>query len=84
MEIGERLANCFQIGMRLRVGIHVLLQLIANLAARRADASVCVGAGRRVSVSGCANIADTVQRYMPPPADYAPLPEDTPPPAPPP
>lgn len=45
-----------------------------------ANADVCVSAGRRVSVSGCANIADTVAPYVPPPAYYAPLPEDPPPP----
>jgi hypothetical protein len=49
-----------------------------------ASADVCVGAGRRVSVSGCANIADTVNPYVPPPACYAPRPEDFPPPPPPP
>ncbi|OHT88593.1 hypothetical protein [Mycobacteroides saopaulense] len=49
-----------------------------------ANADVCVGGGRRISVSGCANIADTVQRYAPPPEDYAPLPDDPPPPPPPP
>jgi hypothetical protein len=47
-----------------------------------AQADVCVSAGRRVSVSGCANIADTVAPYVPPPAYYAPLPEDPPPPPP--
>ncbi|WP_067968088.1 hypothetical protein [Mycolicibacter icosiumassiliensis] len=36
----------------------------------------CVGVGRRVYVSGCADPA-------PPPAYYAPLPEDVPPPPPP-
>ena len=41
-----------------------------------ASADVCVGAGRRVSVSGCANIADTVNAYVPPPAYHAPRPED--------
>ena len=45
-----------------------------------AHADVCVSAGRRVSVSGCANIADAVAPYVPPPAYYAPLPEDPPPP----
>jgi hypothetical protein len=29
-----------------------------------------------VSVSGCANIADTVGAYVPPPAYYAPMPYD--------
>jgi hypothetical protein len=53
-----------------------------------ANADVCgsVG-GRRVSVSGCGSIADAVAPYIPPPAVYAPLPEDydaAPPPPPPP
>lgn len=46
-------------------------------------ADVCVNAGRRISVSGCTNIADAVAPYAPPPTDYAPLPEDYPPPPPP-
>jgi hypothetical protein len=41
-----------------------------------ANADVCVNAGRRVSVSGCANIADAVAPYVPPPAYYAPMPYD--------
>lgn len=45
-----------------------------------AGADVCASAGRRISVSGCANIADAVAPYVPPPAYYAPLPEDPPPP----
>jgi hypothetical protein len=49
-----------------------------------AQADVCVNAGRRVSVSGCANVADAVAPYVPPPVGYAPLPEDYPPPPPPP
>ena len=48
-----------------------------------ARADVCVNAGRRVSVSGCTNVADAVAPYAPPPAAYAPLPEDYPPPPPP-
>lgn len=44
-----------------------------------ASADVCAGVGRRVSVSGCTNLAD-----VPPPSDYAPLPQDFPPPPPPP
>lgn len=47
-----------------------------------ANADVCVGAGRRVQVSGCANVADAVAPYVPPPAYYAPMPEDPPPPPP--
>ena len=45
-----------------------------------ANADVCVSGGRRVSVSGCANIADAVAPYVPPPAYYAPMPYDPPPP----
>jgi hypothetical protein len=45
-----------------------------------ANADVWVSAGRRVSVSGCANIADAVAPYVPPPAYYAPMPYDPPPP----
>jgi hypothetical protein len=48
-----------------------------------ANADVCASVGRRVSVSGCTNVADTVNAYVPPPADYAPLPQDFPPPPPP-
>ena len=33
-----------------------------------ANADVCVSVGRRVSVSGCANVADAVAPYVPPPA----------------
>lgn len=40
-----------------------------------ATADVCVGVGRRVHVSGCRDLT-------PPPAYYAPLPEDMPPPPP--
>jgi hypothetical protein len=49
-----------------------------------AQADVCVSVGRRVSVGGCTHIADTIANYAPPPAYYAPLPEDYPPPPPPP
>ncbi|OBF85696.1 hypothetical protein, partial [Mycolicibacterium fortuitum] len=43
-----------------------------------AHADVCASGGRRISVSGCVNIADAVAPYVPPPAYYAPLPEDVP------
>lgn len=49
-----------------------------------AGADVCAGVGRRISVSGCTNVADTVNTYAAPPSDYAPLPQDFPPPPPPP
>lgn len=47
-----------------------------------ARADVCASVGRRISVSGCTNVADTIGTYAPPPADYAPLPGDYPPPPP--
>jgi hypothetical protein len=51
-----------------------------------ANADVCASAGRRIQVSGCANLADVMAPYVPPPAYYAPMPEDyyAPPPPPPP
>jgi hypothetical protein len=45
-----------------------------------ANADVCASAGRQVQVSGCANIADAKASYVPPPAYYAPMPYDPPPP----
>ena len=41
-----------------------------------ANADVCASAGRRISVSGCANLGDVMAPYVPPPAAYAPMPED--------
>ena len=43
-----------------------------------AGADVCASVGRRVSVGGCANLADTIADYVPPPAYYAPMPDDEP------
>ena len=45
-----------------------------------ANADVCANVGRRISVSGCANLADPLAPYVPPPAYYAPMPSDPPPP----
>jgi hypothetical protein len=42
---------------------------------------VCAGvSGQRVSAGRCANVADAVAPYVPPPAYYAPMPYDPPPP----
>jgi hypothetical protein len=60
-------------------GLHGLVEPSAV-----ANADVCASVGRRVSVSGCTNVAGTVGAYMPPPGAYAPLPGDFPPPPPPP
>jgi hypothetical protein len=41
-----------------------------------AYADVCASAGRRVTVSGCADLADVIAPYAPGPGYYAPLPDD--------
>jgi hypothetical protein len=41
-----------------------------------ARADVCASAGRRISVGGCVDVAGAIADYAPPPAAYAPLPED--------
>ncbi len=38
-----------------------------------AYADVCVSAGRRISVSGCANLSDVMAPYVVPPNAYAPI-----------
>ncbi|PQP53577.1 hypothetical protein, partial [Mycolicibacterium austroafricanum] len=55
----------------------VTLGLTAVAEAPRAGADVCgsVG-GRHVSVNACGNVADAIAPWVPPPAAYAPLPED--------
>jgi hypothetical protein len=46
-----------------------------------ANADVCGGySGPRVTAGGCAGLPDTVNYYVPPPAYYAPMPYDPPPP----
>lgn len=60
--------------------------VLASLATTQpslARADVCASVGRRVSVGGCTNVADNIAKWAPPPAAYAPLPEDEPPPPPP-
>ncbi|EUA88434.1 hypothetical protein I551_4987 [Mycobacterium ulcerans str. Harvey] len=52
-----------------------MLAVMAPSGAAQAD--VCVNVGRRVSVSGCANIADAIAPYVPPPAEYARCPRTT-------
>ena len=69
--------------MRLWIAAAVALTTIASSyvvpVTGVATADVCASVGRRVSVSGCTNLAEP-----PPPGDYAPLPGDFPPPPPPP
>jgi hypothetical protein len=59
-------------------------EVFATTQASPARADVCASVGRRVSVGGCTHLADTISGFVPPPAYYAPLPEDYPPPPPPP
>ena len=41
-----------------------------------ANADVCASAGRRISVSGCANLSDVMAPYVVGPDAYAPMPGD--------
>lgn len=38
-----------------------------------AEADVCASAGRRVTVSGCANLSEVMAPYVVPPDAYAPI-----------
>jgi hypothetical protein len=73
------------IGIQLRRWITASVAVAAvaasgiALPAGLANADVCASVGRRVSVSGCTNLAEA-----PPPGYYAPLPQDFAPPPPPP
>jgi hypothetical protein len=78
----RRARALFAIGVLAFSAVPEVFAVIQPSGLARAD--VCVNAGRRVSVSGCSNVADAVAPYAPPPAAYAPLPEDYPPPPPPP
>ena len=53
---------------------------VVVIEAPNAAADVCASVGRRVSVGGCANLADTIADFVPPPSYYAPMPGDEPPP----
>ncbi|WP_048633792.1 hypothetical protein [Mycolicibacterium aurum] len=66
--------------------ITVGLSVLAPSPQAVADVCGSVG-GRHVSVNACGNLADAIAPWVPPPAEYAPLPEDyaaAPPPPPPP
>lgn len=47
--------------------------LITIAPAGTANADVCASAGRRISVSGCANLSDVMAPYVVPPDTYAPI-----------
>ena len=70
----------------IAAGIAVVLAVTSNAVVTTdvANADVCASVGRRISVSGCTNVADTINGYVPPPADEAPRSGDEPPPPPPP
>ncbi len=74
--IQRRIASAiFVLGL---IGVGTAITVIQSPGVSQAD--VCVSGGRRISVSGCANVADTINSYVPPPAYYAPMPYDPPPP----
>ncbi|RUP05649.1 MAG: hypothetical protein EKK34_07845 [Mycobacterium sp.] len=82
MDSWKRPAGAFALAAVAFTAVPEVFDIVEPSGSAMAD--VCVNAGRRISVSGCTNIADAVAPYVPPPADYAPLPEDYPPPPPPP
>jgi hypothetical protein len=47
--------------------------LIITAPSPTASADVCASAGRRVQVSGCANLSDVMAPYVVPPDTYAPI-----------
>lgn len=67
-------------GCRWTAGAAAVLTLAAAPAAvvtivgsGTASADVCASAGRRVTVSGCANLSDVMAPYVVPPDAYAPI-----------
>lgn len=65
---------------RLVIGAAAVLSLAGGPAAllaihpgATANADVCASAGRRVTVSGCANLSDVMAPYVVPPDTYAPI-----------
>jgi hypothetical protein len=65
---------------RLAIGAATVLSLVGLPAVlttihpgSTANADVCASAGRRVTVSGCASLADVMAPYVLPPDAYAPL-----------
>jgi len=59
------------------LGLTAVPAAIVTIApAGEANADVCASAGRRVSVSGCANLSDVMAPYVVEPNVYAPLPND--------
>ena len=52
-------------------GTPAVIMVIAPVGTANAD--VCASAGRRIEVSGCANLSDVMAPYVVPPDAYAPL-----------
>lgn len=58
-------------------GVFALAAIAAALPTGVASADVCANAnGRHVYASGCVDVGAAVDYYAPPPAYYAPLPQD--------
>ena len=55
-------------------GVPAVVVTIAGSATASAD--VCASAGRRISVSGCANLSDVMAPYVLPQDSYAPITPD--------
>jgi hypothetical protein len=78
MSAWKRRSATMAIAVLSLAGVPEMIAIVEPSGVARAD--VCVNAGRRISVSGCTNVADAVAPYAPPPMGYAPMPEDYPPP----
>jgi hypothetical protein len=58
-------------------GVFAFAALVTVLPTGVASADVCASAdGRHVYAAGCVDVAGAVDYYAPPPAYYAPLPQD--------
>lgn len=58
------------------LGLVTPAAVVTIVASGAANADVCASAGRRISVSGCANLSDVMAPYVVQPNAYAPLPGD--------
>jgi len=58
------------------LGLVTPVAVVTIVPSGAANADVCASAGRRISVSGCANLSDVMAPYVVQPNAYAPLPGD--------
>lgn len=66
-------ARRWGIGAAAVVALAVAPAVIVTIQPATANADVCASAGRRISVSGCANLSDVMAPYVVPQDAYAPI-----------